>query len=185
MSVQGLAAYGVLGEQQLLGQRCDQLAAHELSQSAPAAEASTGLAGAGASAGAASSNYDFVKIKVRLGTHLEHYYILSRFLLSRMLTVITLPQHKVGGHLCKRRCCSCWLLRPVDEQDGCWAPFWSIVQQHENTHTFAHCKLPAICACSMGVAPAAGFPARMRAPACCARLPAGCARGAGCEEAAG
>ena len=44
---------------------------------------------------ASSSNYDYVKIKVRLGTHLEHYYILSRFLLSRMLTVITLPQHKV------------------------------------------------------------------------------------------
>lgn len=44
---------------------------------------------------ASSSNYDFIKIKVRLGTHLEHYYILSRFLLSRMLTVITLPQHKV------------------------------------------------------------------------------------------
>ena len=40
-------------------------------------------------------NYDVIKIKVRLGTHLEHYYILSRFLLSRMLTVITLPQHKV------------------------------------------------------------------------------------------
>lgn len=38
---------------------------------------------------------DFVKIKVRLGSQLEHYYILSRFLLSRMLTVITLPQHKV------------------------------------------------------------------------------------------
>ncbi|EFN54896.1 hypothetical protein CHLNCDRAFT_8887, partial [Chlorella variabilis] len=37
---------------------------------------------------------DFVKIKVRLGSQLEHYYILSRFLLSRMLTVITLPQHK-------------------------------------------------------------------------------------------
>ena len=44
---------------------------------------------------ASSSKYDFVKIKVRLGTHLEHYYILSRFLLSRMLTVITLPPHKV------------------------------------------------------------------------------------------
>jgi hypothetical protein len=40
-----------------------------------------------------------VKIKVRLGSQLEHYYILSRFLLSRMLTVITLPQHKVGAWL--------------------------------------------------------------------------------------
>lgn len=51
-----------------------------------------------ARAASASSNYDFVKIKVRLGSHLEHYYILSRFLLSRMLTVITLPQHKVRRH---------------------------------------------------------------------------------------
>lgn len=37
---------------------------------------------------------DYVKVKVRLGPALEHYYILSRFLLSRMLTVIALPQHK-------------------------------------------------------------------------------------------
>lgn len=43
-----------------------------------------------------SSNYDYVKVKIRLGSQLEHYYILSRFLLSRMLTVITLPQHKVA-----------------------------------------------------------------------------------------
>ncbi|PRW57326.1 P-loop containing nucleoside triphosphate hydrolases superfamily isoform 1 [Chlorella sorokiniana] len=41
-----------------------------------------------------SSNYDYVKVKIRLGSQLEHYYILSRFLLSRVLTVITLPQHK-------------------------------------------------------------------------------------------
>ena len=39
--------------------------------------------------------YDWVKVKVKLGEHLEHYYILSRFLLSRMLTVIKVPQHKV------------------------------------------------------------------------------------------
>ncbi|PSC71060.1 P-loop containing nucleoside triphosphate hydrolases superfamily isoform 1 isoform B [Micractinium conductrix] len=55
-----------------------------------AAAAPSGAAGGAA----ASSSYDYVKIKVRLGAHLEHYYILSRFLLSRMLTVITLPQHK-------------------------------------------------------------------------------------------
>ena len=48
-----------------------------------------------------SSNYDYVKVKIRLGSQLEHYYILSRFLLSRVLTVITLPQHKVGGWLAR------------------------------------------------------------------------------------
>ncbi len=53
-----------------------------------------------------SSNYDYVKVKIRLGSQLEHYYILSRFLLSRVLTVITLPQHKVGGKW--GQCCFWW-----------------------------------------------------------------------------
>lgn len=101
MSAQGHAAYGMRGEKQLSGQPPEQAAGVESQQAAPEAGAGlvVGLAGAGgvAAAGAASSNYDFVKIKVRLGTQLEHYYILSRFLLSRMLTVITLPQHKVRG----------------------------------------------------------------------------------------
>ncbi|KAK9713736.1 hypothetical protein RND81_06G048100 [Saponaria officinalis] len=35
----------------------------------------------------ASSKYDFVKVKVWLGDNADHYYVLSRFLLSRMLTV--------------------------------------------------------------------------------------------------
>ncbi|KAF8740625.1 hypothetical protein HU200_013786 [Digitaria exilis] len=35
----------------------------------------------------ASSKYDFVKVKVWLGENADHYYVLSRFLLSRMLTV--------------------------------------------------------------------------------------------------
>lgn len=34
-----------------------------------------------------SSKYDFVKVKVWLGDNADHYYVLSRFLLSRMLTV--------------------------------------------------------------------------------------------------
>lgn len=68
-----------------------------------------------------SSNYDYVKVKIRLGSQLEHYYILSRFLLSRVLTVITLPQHKVRRranmwhacsrvnehHVLRRSCCRC------------------------------------------------------------------------------
>ncbi|KAK9837746.1 hypothetical protein WJX74_004123 [Apatococcus lobatus] len=37
------------------------------------------------------SKYDFVKVKVWLG---EHYYILSRFLISRMLTVTKIPYIK-------------------------------------------------------------------------------------------
>lgn len=40
--------------------------------------------------------YDYVKVKVRLGEQLEHYYILSRFLVSRMLTVTRIPQYKVS-----------------------------------------------------------------------------------------
>eukprot|EP00887_Chlorella_sp_A99_P007753 scaffold20.g7753.t1 len=36
----------------------------------------------------AASRYDYVKVKVRLGDKLEHYYILSCFLVSRMLTAV-------------------------------------------------------------------------------------------------
>jgi len=35
----------------------------------------------------ASSKYDFIKVKVWLGDNADHYYVLSRFLLCRMLTV--------------------------------------------------------------------------------------------------
>ncbi|WCJ36465.1 P-loop containing nucleoside triphosphate hydrolases superfamily protein [Euphorbia peplus] len=41
----------------------------------------------------ASSKYDYVKVKVWLGDHADHYYVLSRFLLSRMLTVTKIPNH--------------------------------------------------------------------------------------------
>ncbi|KAL8557401.1 hypothetical protein ACS0TY_004726 [Phlomoides rotata] len=41
----------------------------------------------------ASSKYDFVKVKVWLGDDADHYYVLSRFLLSRMLTVTKIPNH--------------------------------------------------------------------------------------------
>ncbi|KAG2628418.1 hypothetical protein PVAP13_3KG385581 [Panicum virgatum] len=41
----------------------------------------------------ASSMYDFVKVKVWLGQNADHYYVLSRFLLSRMLSVTKIPNH--------------------------------------------------------------------------------------------
>lgn len=44
----------------------------------------------------ASSKYDYIKIKVWLGKELEHYYILSRFLISRLLTVTKVPQDKAS-----------------------------------------------------------------------------------------
>ncbi|XP_050387495.1 uncharacterized protein LOC126803801 [Argentina anserina] len=40
-----------------------------------------------------SSKYDFVKVKVWLGEHAEHYYVFSRFLLSQNLTVTKIPNH--------------------------------------------------------------------------------------------
>jgi len=40
-----------------------------------------------------SSKYDFVKVRVWLGDNADHYYVLSRFLLSRMLTVTKIPNH--------------------------------------------------------------------------------------------
>lgn len=40
-----------------------------------------------------SSKYDYVKVKVWLGDNADHYYVLSRFLLSRMLTVTKIPNH--------------------------------------------------------------------------------------------
>ncbi|XVF54955.1 hypothetical protein PTKIN_Ptkin05aG0222300 [Pterospermum kingtungense] len=42
----------------------------------------------------ASSKYDFVKVKVWLGDNADHYYVLSRFLLSRMLTVTKIRNHE-------------------------------------------------------------------------------------------
>ncbi|KAG0575024.1 hypothetical protein KC19_VG311800 [Ceratodon purpureus] len=41
----------------------------------------------------AASKYDFVKVKVWLGTNADHYYVLSRFLVSRMLLVTKIPNH--------------------------------------------------------------------------------------------
>ncbi|KAH9332007.1 hypothetical protein KI387_004115, partial [Taxus chinensis] len=40
-----------------------------------------------------TSKYDFVKVRVWLGDNADHYYVLSRFLLSRMLTVTKIPNH--------------------------------------------------------------------------------------------
>lgn len=40
-----------------------------------------------------SSKYDFVKVRVWLGDNADHYYVLSRFLLCRMLTVTKIPNH--------------------------------------------------------------------------------------------
>ncbi|CAK9876594.1 unnamed protein product [Sphagnum jensenii] len=40
-----------------------------------------------------ASKYDFVKIKVWLGENADHYYVLSRFLVSRMLLVTKIPNH--------------------------------------------------------------------------------------------
>jgi hypothetical protein len=36
------------------------------------------------------------QVKVFLGSNRDHYYILSRFLISRMLTVTKIPYIKVG-----------------------------------------------------------------------------------------
>ncbi|KAI4372679.1 hypothetical protein MLD38_010879 [Melastoma candidum] len=41
----------------------------------------------------ATSKYDFVKVKVWLGDNCDHYYVFSRFLLCRMLTVTKIPNH--------------------------------------------------------------------------------------------
>ena len=43
-----------------------------------------------------SSKYDYIKIKVWLGEGLDHYFILSRFLIARVLTVTKVPQDKVS-----------------------------------------------------------------------------------------
>eukprot|EP00884_Botryococcus_braunii_P006300 jgi/Botrbrau1/15671/Bobra.4_1s0053.2 len=40
------------------------------------------------------SKYDFVKVKVWLGENQSHHYVLSRFLISRMLTVTKIPYIK-------------------------------------------------------------------------------------------
>ncbi|KAK9815940.1 hypothetical protein WJX72_012313 [[Myrmecia] bisecta] len=41
-----------------------------------------------------ASKYDFVKVKVWLGEAMNHYYVLSRFLICRMLTVTKIPHMK-------------------------------------------------------------------------------------------
>ena len=47
-----------------------------------------------------STRYVRYQVKVWVGENLVHYYILSRFLISRMLTVTKIPQMKVdsAGH---------------------------------------------------------------------------------------
>lgn len=42
-----------------------------------------------------TSKYDFVKVRVWLGGKLNSHYVLSRFLISRMLTVTKIPHNKV------------------------------------------------------------------------------------------
>ena len=42
------------------------------------------------------SKYDFVKVRVWLGEHWDHYYVMSRFLLSRMLTAANVPKKQVS-----------------------------------------------------------------------------------------
>ena len=51
--------------------------------------------------GIKGSKYDYVKIKVWVGSELEHYYILSRFLIARTLTVTKVPQEKVCPRVCE------------------------------------------------------------------------------------
>ncbi|GFH11026.1 uncharacterized protein HaLaN_06454, partial [Haematococcus lacustris] len=41
-----------------------------------------------------ASKYDMIKVKVWLGEQLEHHYILSRFLICRILTVTRIPHAK-------------------------------------------------------------------------------------------
>uniref|UniRef100_A0A6N2KS45 2-phosphoglycerate kinase n=2 Tax=Salix viminalis TaxID=40686 RepID=A0A6N2KS45_SALVM len=48
----------------------------------------------------ASSKYDFVKVRVWLGDNADHYYVLSRFLLSRMLTVTKLLKLLLSSRSC-------------------------------------------------------------------------------------
>ncbi|CAK9218730.1 unnamed protein product [Sphagnum troendelagicum] len=43
--------------------------------------------------GSTTSMYDFVKVRVWLGENADHYYVLSRFLVSRMLLVTKIPNH--------------------------------------------------------------------------------------------
>lgn len=58
------------------------------------------------------SKYDYIKIKVWLGTDKTHYYILSRYILSRTLTCAKIPQDSVCFctcivyiiHICMHAC---------------------------------------------------------------------------------
>ena len=50
------------------------------------------------------SKYDYVKIKVWLGSDHDHYYILSRYLVSRTLTFTNkVPQETVGCQIDRGR----------------------------------------------------------------------------------
>ena len=48
-----------------------------------------------------------LQVKVWLGETQAHYYILSRFLISRMLTVTKIPYMKVWGGRCTQRASAC------------------------------------------------------------------------------
>ena len=57
-----------------------------------------------------TSKYDYIKIKVWLGDHHKHYYILSRYLICRILTFIRVPQDKVSFDDFLSRLISCCLI---------------------------------------------------------------------------
>ena len=54
-----------------------------------------------------SSLAPVLQVKVWLGETQAHYYILSRFLISRMLTVTKIPYMKVGDTRCTLQGCAC------------------------------------------------------------------------------
>ena len=62
-----------------------------------------------------------LQVKVWLGETQAHYYILSRFLISRMLTVTKIPYMKVGAGQCTLRGCACVhvMCQCKIEESGC------------------------------------------------------------------
>ncbi|KAK9808523.1 hypothetical protein WJX73_004399 [Symbiochloris irregularis] len=68
-----------------------------------------------------ASKYDFVKVKVWLGHNPSHYYILSRFLISRMLTVTKIKHTKavqIALELKKYLVDHSWLEVPQDKLEA-------------------------------------------------------------------
>lgn len=69
-----------------------------------------------------------MQVKVWLGDNQDHYYVLSRFLISRMLTVTKVPMNKVRAYFSRQHP---WPQQSTSVQLGCQTMLPVCTLQHQ------------------------------------------------------